>query len=379
MRKTQVILRFSAIVAVVTATTMLAGTPATSANESLTLTMAESYRPVTPANGEDDYRCFLLEPNLTTDRIATALEIKPLNLKVAHHAILYSVPAQSVAAAKQLDAQTPGQGWQCFGGPGVRTSQGASGSLSSAPWLGSWAPGSGQVKFPQGTGVKLPAGGAIVLQMHYNVRHDSMTSGSPHRVADFDRTSVTFELADPSANLQSLETMLLAAPVELACAKNEKGPLCERSASVADLVERTGPSGALAPLGLALLCGKDVLAPQPSQDTNCGYRVPAEMVIHGVAGHMHRLGKSITIDHSATSGTRRLLNTPVWNFDDQSATWLAQPTKATPGETLTVSCRHDARLRKMQPETRNLPPRYVTWGEGSGDEMCLGLVLYTRN
>jgi hypothetical protein len=23
-------------------------------------------------------------------------------------------------------------------------------------------------------------------------------------------------------------------------------------------------------------------------------------------------------------------------------------------------------------------PRYVTWGEGTSDEMCLGIVLYTR-
>ena len=31
----------------------------------------------------------------------------------------------------------------------------------------------------------------------------------------------------------------------------------------------------------------------------------------------------------------------------------------------------------MIPELENEQPRYVTWGEGTSDEMCLGIVMYT--
>jgi hypothetical protein len=29
----------------------------------------------------------------------------------------------------------------------------------------------------------------------------------------------------------------------------------------------------------------------------------------------------------------------------------------------------------MLPELSKLEPRYVVWGEGTGDEMCLGIVI----
>ena len=34
-------------------------------------------------------------------------------------------------------------------------------------------------------------------------------------------------------------------------------------------------------------------------------------------------------------------------------------------------------LRSMVPELAAEQPRYVTWGEGTSDEMCLGIVQYT--
>jgi hypothetical protein len=32
----------------------------------------------------------------------------------------------------------------------------------------------------------------------------------------------------------------------------------------------------------------------------------------------------------------------------------------------------------MVPELAREQPRYVMWGEGTSDEMCLGIVMYTR-
>jgi hypothetical protein len=49
-----------------------------------------------------------------------------------------------------------------------------------------------------------------------------------------------------------------------------------------------------------------------------------------------------------------------------------------PGDTYRVTCTHDATLRRKLPELRPLKPRYVVWGEGTSDEMCLGVVIWSR-
>ena len=58
---------------------------------------------------------------------------------------------------------------------------------------------------------------------------------------------------------------------------------------------------------------------------------------------------------------------------------LPTPIDAQPGDTLRVTCTHDASLRRQLPQLSGLPPRYVVWGDGSSDEMCLGLLTATIN
>jgi protein involved in polysaccharide export with SLBB domain len=68
----------------------------------------------------------------------------------------------------------------------------------------------------------------------------------------------------------------------------------------------------------------------------------------------------------------------VWNFDDQSAIPLSPPASLKPGDVLRLTCTHDPALRSQLPELRNTAPRYVVWGEGTTDEMCLGILAVTR-
>ena len=39
-----------------------------------------------------------------------------------------------------------------------------------------------------------------------------------------------------------------------------------------------------------------------------------------------------------------------------------------------MSTLFDHTIRQKIMQLKNLPPRYVTWGEGSSDEMCLGVI-----
>ena len=129
------------------------------------------YLPAAPSGGHDDYHCFLLDPHLASDRYVTGSDVLPGNLAVVHHAILFTVPPDQVAAAEAHDAQTAGRGWTCFGGTALpnRTTTALS-ALDSAPWLAAWAPGGGESVFGRGTGKLLTKGSRVILQVHYNLR-----------------------------------------------------------------------------------------------------------------------------------------------------------------------------------------------------------------
>ena len=50
----------------------------------------------------------------------------------------------------------------------------------------------------------------------------------------------------------------------------------------------------------------------------------------------------------------------------------------TPFEQVKVTCRHVQWLRDRLPAFEGQPDRYVVWGEGTTDEMCLGMLQVTR-
>ena len=93
---------------------------------------------------------------------------------------------------------------------------------------------------------------------------------------------------------------------------------------------------------------------------------------------MHLLGRSIRIEvDPGTARARTVLDVPVWDFDNQGAK-AVKPVALRPGRPVRVTCRHDQRLRDLLPAFQDQPERYVVWGEGTTDEMCLGILLVTR-
>jgi hypothetical protein len=327
-----------------------------------------TYRPQAEAGGTDDYRCILLDPGISADTFLSGVVLEPGNPNLVHHAILYRVGPDQVAAAHAKDVADPRLGWSCFGGPGLPGRSGALGGLDSAPWVAAWATSGGEQRFAAGTGQDLKAGSRLILQMHYNL----LNGGG------VDSTAVKLRVAPSGAHLQALQTMLLPAPVELPCPASESGPLCNRDASVFDVMRRFGADSGATVAGLQLLCDGSLTHPKAGATQTCSRRASDTIQIRAVAGHMHLLGRSIQIDLERQDGSRqRLLDIKVWNFDDQRATVLDKPVTVQPGDRLRVTCTHDASLRARLPALAKLPPRYVVWGEGSSDEMCLGILSYT--
>jgi hypothetical protein len=117
---------------------------------------------------------------------------------------------------------------------------------------------------------------------------------------------------------------------------------------------------------------------EPGPVQSCTRPVRSDATIRAVAGHMHLLGRAITVDvNKGTPKARRVLDIPIWNFDDQGSIPLKKPVDIGPGDTVTVTCTHDQELRDLLPAFKGTTDRYVAWGEGTTDEMCLGIVLMT--
>jgi hypothetical protein len=338
----------------------------------LRLRLPAPYTPRSVNGATDDYRCFMLDPKLSEDAFATSIRIEPDAARLVHHVILFRAAAESVVEANALDRASPGPGWNCFGGTGISAPGGAAGavrSLGNAPWIAAWAPGWGGDRLPEGLGVALPAGSRVVMQVHYNL----LNGRRP------DRSRAVLTTVPASAGLTPLETTLLPAPVELPCAAGETGPLCDRTAALFELVRKYGQDAGLIPVGLLLFCGKDAANPPSGPLTSCIQRFDGPTTIHLVAGHMHVLGRSIRVElNPGTSRAKVLLDIPRWNFHWQASYVLAQPVQAQAGDVLRVTCRHDATLRKQHAQPAARKPRYILWGEGTTDEMCLGIVQVTR-
>ena len=332
----------------------------------VTVGLVEPYTPSSEGTATDDYRCFLLDTGMPEDRFITGVRFVPDNAAVVHHAILYRVRPEQIPAAQQRDADAEGQGWSCFGGPDLPSVGGdAVRSLDSAPWLAAWAPGGREARYPEGTGVFLEKGSSVILQVHYNL----LAGQGP------DTTSVKLRTVPGDSDLRPLETMLLPAPVELPCLPDEQGPLCDRDAAVEDTIERFGGESLRTIWGLQLICDGDLVEPRAGATQSCTHTVEQPVTVYASAGHMHLLGREISI--VANAGTPRettLLDIESWDFDNQGARPLDQPFEMDAGDTLTVTCTHDATLRSKLPALQGTDPRYITWGEGTTDEMCLGIL-----
>ncbi len=115
-----------------------------------------SPEPYTPPADHDEYRCFTLPSNLTSDKYVSAIDIKPGNREEVHHVIVF---IDTLGDSQKLDEESAGPGYTCFGGPG----------FNLPGTLGGWAPGARPFELPDEVGMALPANSRIVLQVHYHV------------------------------------------------------------------------------------------------------------------------------------------------------------------------------------------------------------------
>lgn len=295
------------------------------ARADLVLDIGTAYQP--KAQLADDYRCFIVDPGtpaspgLPDVAYLRASEVRPDNKAIAHHVVVFEIDAAHVADAYAKDKAEDGLGYTCFGGAGI----------AGAQIVAAWAVGGGVNRLADNEGTPLAKGSIFVMQMHYNLANYRGVG---------DRTTTRLELAPTPP----------------------------------DYLVRYLP--VVYPAGLKLKAGdadaKQVIAAPVSQVLKY-LRVPGlnEITITSAMPHMHMLGTTI---NTALNG-KSILDIARWQFGWQQTYYLKAPIKATGADLLTVECHFDNSYAN-QPTIGGVKqmPRDVTFGEGSGDEMCVSLL-----
>lgn len=340
----------------------------------LTLSMAAPYKPSPPAGSTDDYHCTLINPSVTSDSYIVSSDFNPgdLNSTEVHHAILFLIPPSWAAAAEA--ANNGGKGWTCFGETILPKQQlelpGTATPTGQPTWLTAWAPGHDKNVYPVGTGMLFPKGSLVVLQIHYNTLAGTTPIAS----------TLTLGTVPAAANLKPLSLDLYPAPPDVPClpawsTTAKPNPLCERANSLKYLAARFGQQAVDFVDGLEAVCGRNPASPPAGDTTSCTWRNHRRAEIVALGAHMHLTGVSFAITLNPGKHQRVLLNVKHFNFDYQRGYDMKPWIQIAPGDRVKVSCTYDPVIHDVNPELMNAPKRFVTWGDGSSDEMCLGLIF----
>jgi hypothetical protein len=216
--------------------------------------------------------------------------------------------------ARKRDAADEGPGYQCFSGPGVAIDGD----------LGGWAPGSQPSELPDGIGRSLPKNADVIIQVHYH------PSGKP----EVDRSRIALRFSRKPVR-QTLHWNLAANP------------------------EMKLPAG------------------ESSIEVQAAWQVPVDVVAQAFVPHMHLLGKDMLMSVTFPDGrTQDLIKIDDWDFNWQYSYYLEKPLDLPKGSVVKVVAHFDN--SSGNPRNPNKPPKEVTWGEATTDEMCIGFVGVTK-
>lgn len=221
----------------------------------------------------------------------------------------------TTGASVALDEKDPGPGYTCFGGPG----------FNQPGTLGGWAPGSRPLELPEDTAFQLQAGSRVVLQVHYHPH-----GGDPH--PDQTEIGVYFAPEQP----KSLMTIL---------------PIFNTTFTIPPHDSNYTVTG---------------IWPLPMPKSKLWF----------VAPHMHLLGKTMKVEATRPDGsTECLINIEDWDFNWQGSYMFKEPVSIPSGTRLSLRATYDN--SSSNPRNPNNPPKPVSWGEETTDEMCIAFVGFT--
>lgn len=262
-------------------------------------------------NNYDEYRYFVIPTGLTQDKDLVALEMRPGNTRIVHHALFW---ADDTGTAAMLDAQTPEYGYE--GG------QGTGGGVDDlGAQLPGYVPGVRPHVLSNGIAQRVPAGADLVVQVHYA----PTTSDEP------DSSTFNLFFADQPAQ-RYLQTYVML------------------------------------PFLGTLQNGPFFIFPNEQPEFHGTLTVPTDVSMVGIAPHMHLLGTHWRVFAVKPDGdTVPLIHIPDWDFNWQGGYYFKQLIKLPKNTVIHAFAGYDNTLDN--PKNPSNPPKFVTWGESTTDEM----------
>jgi hypothetical protein len=245
--------------------------------------------------------------------------------------IAFAIPPADVPAYQALDDADPDPGYLCYGGPGGDAMEGG----GRIPWLGAWVPGGDGGEFPAGTGLKIAPGSMIAVQMHYHTYPGAAPDQSKVQL----RTAPSVERQAVVMPFTNYKWVIGEQPMLIPAGEPDATHSFE--ADVTNYLPILFPDGPFA--------GGD------------------SFVIHAAGLHMHTLGTSARLS-VVRDQPECLLDIPRWDFGWQGQYQVVDPVTVRPGDKVRIECHWD----NSGPDAKD-----TLWGEGTGDEMCLGVMYIT--
>jgi hypothetical protein len=309
----------------------------------LVLSMLEEH--TVEAEGPDDYLYFVIPTNFKEDKWIRAAEIRPGNKRVVHHVIAF-VARQDVVSRFFAQRQSGNPAAQSFfitdgtlrrvrmdapviddGCSAAERFQSFSNRSGGEGGFGSllagYAPGRDWDIWPEGTAKKIPAGSAIIFQMHY-----SKTTGKVEK----DRTSIGLIFAKEPPR---------------------RGEIITRG--ISNVLFKIPPGA------------------ENHQVTAC-MTAERDLYLYAMMPHMHLRGKDMKYEALYPDGRREtLLWVPQYDFNWQTVYRLKKPALIPKGTKLIVTAHFDnSPKNKYNPD----PTKPVRWGDPTYDEMMIGWVSF---
>ena len=271
-------------------------------------------------DGMIDYQYFDVPTNFTEDKFVKAIEIRPGNREVVHHALVFLRLAEQPArnAPRRQFFTQPRE--QLQGPEPVRTSQENGPTGPTNGLLATFAPGIGPLVMPDGAAIRVRAGTTLVFQMHYT------TTGKEAA----DQTSIGLVFTDaPRDEVRPVHVMNLSMVI---------------------------PAG----------------ASNHQVDTDVTFA--EDVKVWGIFPHTHLRGKRWKYEAIYPDGRREIvLSVPRYDFNWQAYYELETPLVMPKGTKLVASAWYDNSA--ANPDNPD-PKSDVRWGEQTWEEMqYTGLLL----
>lgn len=231
-----------------------------------------------PPDGPDIFHHFVVSAGGAVGHEISAVEFRPGNPRVVHHAVIL---LDESGSARAKDDATPEPGYVTGGGTGTPL----------AGILNVWAPGVTTHRLPADVSLELPSNGDVVVQLHLH----------PSGKVETDRSRIGIYFAKKPASRHIMNRPFVFGPVAL-----------------------------------------DIPAGAKRHPVSASMELPVNLWLTAILPHMHLLGKQMTVYAILPNGNKQpLIKIEDWDFNWQDQYVYAEPVYLPKGSIVHVEAMYD--------------------------------------